>query len=154
MANGESTTAKLTEILKRARTDQVESVLRENEDMLADVNYAFSDHVRAAMKLHGVNQKEVFQKADIPERYGYKLVSGQKSTLKRDVLLRIFLAAGFTLDEVQRALKLAELPELYPRFKRDAVLMIAVNRGLSLPEDADELLIKNGFAPLDRCGEE
>ena len=47
----------------------------------------------------------VFLKADIPERYGYKLLSGEKHTKQRDVILRICYAAEFTLKETQRALR-------------------------------------------------
>lgn len=35
-------------------------------------------------------------KADIPERYGYKLLSGEKHTRQRDVILRICYAAGLS----------------------------------------------------------
>ena len=35
-------------------------------------------------------------KADIPERYGYKLLSGEKHTRQRDVILRICCAAGLS----------------------------------------------------------
>lgn len=154
MTEGEKTTEKLTEILKRTRPSQAGRVLHENEEKLAPAQGAFAEYVRAVMKKRRVTRQEVFLKAGVPERYGYKLISGQKTTQKRDVLIRIFLAAGFSLDETQRALKLAGLSELYPRFKRDAVLMIAVNSGLGDPDDADELLKEQGFPPLAPCGED
>lgn len=150
----EKTTDMLTSVLQRTHAEDTGRVLEEYSDKLLPDAPSFSDVVRAAIKRSGRSQRDVFLMADIPERYGYKLVSGEKRTRQRDVLIRLFLAAGFGLDEVQHALKLYAMPELYPRFPRDAVLMIAVNTGIRDPYDADELLEKHGFAPLARCGEE
>ncbi len=70
----------------------------------------------------------MFLKADIPERYGYKLLSGEKRTKQRDVILRICYAAEFTLQEIQRVLKKYEMPQLYAEIPRDALLMLIKER--------------------------
>lgn len=71
-----------------------------------------------------LTQQVVFLRADIPERYGYKLLSGEKRTKQRDIILRICYAAEMTLDETQYALKQYEMPELYAKKPRDALSMI------------------------------
>ena len=154
MTEGEKTTEKLTEILKRTRPLQAGRILDENSEHLVPAEGAFSEYVRGVFKRKGLSRQSAFIAAGIPERYGYKLLSGEKITHKRDVLLRLFLAAGFELEEVRRALKLYGLPELYPRFPRDAVLMIAINSRMRDPYEVDELLAKHGFEPLSPCGEE
>ena len=65
--------------------------------------------------------------ADIPERYGYKLISEEKRTKQRDIILRLCYAAHFTLEETQKALKMYDMPMLYSKVKRDALLMIVFN---------------------------
>lgn len=67
-----------------------------------------------------MNVQKMFLQADIPERYGYKLLSGQKHTKQRDVILRICYAAGLSFDETQRALKKYGMVELYSEITRDA----------------------------------
>ena len=90
-------------------------------------------------------------KAEIPERYGYKLLSGEKRTRQRDVILRICYAAEFSLKETQRALKKYRLPELYAKVPRDALLMIAFNEGLGILE-VNDLLKENKMDPLRTSG--
>ena len=91
-------------------------------------------------------------KADIPERYGYKLLSGEKHTKQRDVILRICYAAEFTLEETQRALRKYEMPELYAKIPRDAFLMIVFNERPGSILDVNEVLRANGLEPLRSSG--
>lgn len=100
----------------------------------------------------GIKQQTVFLNADIPERYGYKLLSGEKRTKQRDIILRICYAAELTLDETQRALKKYELPELYPKIPRDALLMIVFNERPGNILDVCALLKENGMDALRTCG--
>ena len=93
----------------------------------------------------------MFIAADIPERYGYKLLSGEKHTVKRDVLLRLSIGAGLGLRDTNRALKLYGLTELYARIPRDSVLIIGIQQGLDV-HGMDELLLSHGFEPLLPCG--
>ena len=106
----ERTTDLLSKVLKSTRPEQAGEVLERFKDKLVPPCGAFSEYVRGIIKRKGLLQQEVFLKADIPERYGYKLISGEKTTQRRDVLLRLFFAAGLRLDEAQHALKLAGQP--------------------------------------------
>ncbi len=141
-------TGRLEDHLKRTRVSDTERFLRENAALFIDPASGFPAYMRLLLKQKGLRQQDVFLRADISEGYGYKLISGEKRTRRRDTLLRLFFAAGFTLDEAQKALRLSELPALYPRFKRDAVLMIALNSRLCDPAAVDELLTLHGLAPL------
>ncbi len=64
----------------------------------------FTVFMRKKFREKGITQQDVFLAAYIPERYGYKLISGQKHTTDRDTILRLCLAAKFLLEEVQEAL--------------------------------------------------
>ena len=71
------------------------------------------------------------------------------------MILRLCLAAGFNASETQRTLKLYGMAELYPRFARDAVLIIVLNQGKTGIEQTNALLEENGLPPLEGCqGEE
>lgn len=144
----EKATQRLNEILKRAKPEDAGRVLSEHAGELIDPEFAFPNFMRAVFREKGLRQQDVFLKADISEGYGYKLISGEKRTRRRDTLLRIFFAAGFSLEEANRALLLGGMPVLYPRFARDAVLTIAINSGIREPSAVDELLKAHGFEPL------
>ena len=147
------TTEHLTDILKRTDTGALKDILKDPK-MLGSSDRPFPAFVKQILKQRSIKQQELFLSADIPERYGYKLLSGEKHTRQRDIILRLCFAARMNLEETQKALQLYGLPILYPRFPRDAVLMVAANRGLCDMGEIDNLLIQHGQDPLLPCGRE
>lgn len=142
----------LPEKLKGVHMKDIQKFYKENASEIKNENRAFADYMRSLIKQKGKSQQDIFLNADIPERYGYKLISQEKRTRQRDIILRICYAAGFTLEETQRALQLYQMPELFPEFARDAFLMVAFG---DRPGDIIELnahLKKNGFSPLRSSG--
>ena len=57
----------------------------------------------------------------------------------RDILLRTALALGLSLKETQRLLAVGGCGALYPRVRRDAAVIFALNQKMSLLQ-AEELL--------------
>ena len=104
------------------------------------------------IKKKKLKQQDVFLAADIPEKYGYKLLSGEKHTKQRDVILRLCYAAELNLDETQKALKLYRMPELYAKIQRDALIMIAFNERPGSIIDVNSFLKKNGMDILRPSG--
>ena len=115
---------KLDEELVRLHMDNISDFLEENKNEMSDEEFAFSKFMRSKFKEKGILQQDVFLYADIPERYGYKLISQEKRTKQRDIILRICYSAGFSIEETQRALRLYRIPELYIEFPRDAIIMV------------------------------
>ena len=147
------TTEHLTNILKQADSKTLTDILK--DPMMLDLEEKpFPAFIKQILKQKHLKQQDLFLAADIPERYGYKLLSGEKHTRQRDIILRLCFAARMNLEEIQKALKLYGHPVLYPRFPRDAVLMVAANRGLSEIEEVDSLLTSHGMEPLLPCGRE
>ena len=95
---------------------------------------------------------ECLKKADIPEKYGYKLLSGEKHTRQRDIILRICYAAELTLEQTQRALRKYEMPQLYAKIPRDAFLMLIFKDRPGGIIEVNELLSKNGMEMLRTSG--
>lgn len=148
----EKSTVDLEEVLGSTHPKDFAKFCKENKDCVTDDEAAFAEYFKKLFKEKGVTQQTVFLKADIPERYGYKLLSGEKRTKQRDVILRICYAAGFTLKETQRALKKYRLPELYAKIPRDALLMIVFNERPGSILDVNVLLKENGMLPLRTSG--
>ena len=130
----------------------IEQFLEDNKKEMLKEERAFADYMRAKIKEKGLFQQDVFLKADIPERYGYKLISQEKHTKQRDIIIRICYAAGFTLDETQRALHLYQMPELFPEFARDAMIMVAINDRPGSIIELNMMLKRNGMDPLRSSG--
>ena len=148
----EKNTKELNEVLGKAHLSDFEKYCAENKESVSDNSEAFSIYVKNLLQEKKLTQQYVFLQADIPERYGYKLLSGVKRTRQRDVILRICYAAKFSLAETQRALKKYEMPELYAKVPRDALLMIAFNERPGSILDVNDLLNQKGLQPLRTSG--
>ena len=148
----EKETEELKKILKNTHPDEISVFYKENGDSLTETPDAFCTYIKGIMKENGVSQQDAFLNADVPERYGYKLLTGEKRTRQRDVILRICFGAGLTLDETQKALRKYGMPELYAKVPRDALLMTIFNRRPESIIDVNRLLMKNKLPPLKTSG--
>ena len=141
-------TIELDQLLGKLNPDKIQEYFRENEDSLFMGSNAFSAYMRDNFKKKGYSMQEVFLRADMPERYGYKIVAMEKHTVQRDVILRLCIASGFTLEETNRALKLYGVNELYSKVARDAVIIVALRNKVYNVDEINELLEKNHFEKL------
>jgi len=148
----EKKTDDLEKVLGRTHLSEYEDYVKENQESLLSESHSFFSYVRDLLSRKGITQQSVFLKADIPERYGYKLLSGEKHTRQRDVVLRICYAAEFTLQETQRALKKYGMPPLYAKEPRDALLMIIFNERPGSIIDVNTFLKQNDKDPLRTSG--
>jgi len=143
---------KLEDKLFKIHVDKIGEFLEENKEEMINDEYAFANYMRRIFKEKGVSQQEIFLYADIPERYGYKLISQEKHTKQRDIILRICYSAGLTIEETQKALRLYGMAELYVEYPRDALIMLIFK---DRPGDiimVNSLLKKNGMEPLRSSG--
>lgn len=148
----EKNTKELEEILKSTHVKKAAGFLKENKDSMYTNEYEFSNYMRDLIKCKSISQQRVFIDADLPERYGYKLLSGEKRTKQRDVILRLCYASNFSLDETQKVLKLYEMPQLYAKIPRDAMIMMCFNSRPGSVIDVNNYLRENKFEPLRSCG--
>ena len=147
----EKNTKELEKILGSTHLNEFNEFREANVDSMLDEK-DFSEYFKELFKVKGILQQTVFLKADIPERYGYKLLSEEKRTKQRDYILRICYAANMTLEETQTALTLYGMAQLYARIPRDAVLMIALNQKKSDVLAVNALLEEHGMEPLRGSG--
>lgn len=81
---------------------------------------------------------EVIQKSQIDRGYGYQIFRGIRSP-SRDKLIQLALAIGLDVNETQHLLTLGGKSQLYPRLKRDAVLLYCIQNSFSVLETQDSL---------------
>lgn len=148
----EKSTDELKNILGSVHPENVAKFLEENRASMIGEELSFSSYMKGIFKEHDILQQEVFLLADIPERYGYKLLSEEKHTKQRDIILRICFAAKMTLEETQRALRIYGMSELYVRVPRDAVLTVCFNEHPDSILEVNAILKQHKFEPLRSCG--
>ena len=148
----EKNTKELVDILGKTHISEFDKFCKEQKDSMDPDEHAFSEYIKGLLKEKKMTQQMVFLKADIPERYGYKLLSGEKHTRQRDVILRICYAAEMTLEETQRALQKYGMPQLYAKIPRDALLIIIFNERPGGIIEVNELLSEKGMDMLRTSG--
>jgi hypothetical protein len=95
-----------------------------------------------------IKLKDIYSFAGVTESYGSKILTMEKHTRDRDLILRFCIAGHFSWDETNRALKLYGMNELYAKDPRDACLIVAINNRKYDLSDIDEILTGQGMKKL------
>jgi len=102
--------------------------------------------------LCGLLDKKRLKRADVvawtglDKAYVYQIFAGKKHP-SRDKLITIAFGMKLSEEETQRMLQLSGHRELWPKDERDALLLFAIQRGMSLEEVHTELE-RYGLDPL------
>ena len=137
--NMNRSTDELMKVLKEK--DSIDSFLNENKDEMIsnDLKKAMED----MLGKYGMSRQEVIVSTHIERSYLYRLMSGERVNPSRDVLLQFGLALKADLDDVQKLLRIARLCMLYPRVKRDAIIIHSLNLKEGVTR-CDEVLFDHG----------
>lgn len=146
------TTHELEEMLGSTHPYDIADYVQENGDDMMDGDRDFTRYMRERLKEKGLRKQDVLLRADIAQGYGYKLLTEEKVTRQRDVILRICYAGEFTLAETQQALRIYHMDTLYARDRRDALIMACFNHRPGTILDLNDLLLKNRLQPLRSSG--
>ncbi len=141
-------TGELNDLLENMKPDQLDDYFKSNEKYMADEKKEFYYYMRDVLDEKNIKLKDVYSFAGVTESYGSKILSMEKHTTNRDLIVRFCIAGHFNWDETNRALKLYGMNELYAKDPRDAVLIVAINNRKYDLYDIDELLLEHGLEKL------
>lgn len=98
----------------------------------------FHTFITALCSQAGQIPEQVIRRSAIDRTYGHQLFNGTRRP-SRDKVLQLAFGFGLTVDETQELLRIAQKTALYPRIRRDAVILYCLNRGLSVLETQNTL---------------
>lgn len=151
--NDPKTDVRLLEALGQVRPEELPEFLKTHREALLTGPRPFAAYMREMFRKEGVLQQNVFLAADLSENYGYKLISEEKHTINRDTILRLCLAAGFSMPETQEALILYGMAPLYVLLPRDVVFLTAIRHGIREVHQVNELMRSCALLPLTQESE-
>ncbi len=93
-----------------------------------------------------LTKASVIKASGLDEAYGYEIFNGKKRP-SRDKLILLTFGMHMTEKEAQRTLKLGKCGELYVKIPRDAAILYAIQRNMTI-EAAEDLLYHQGFESL------
>lgn len=143
-------TDELNALLENMRPDGLDDYLKDNRKYMADEDKAFYYYMKDVLYEKNIKLKDVYSFAGVSENYGSKIISQEKHTKDRDLILRLCIAGHFSLIETNRALKLYGMTELYAKDSRDACLIVAINNRIFDMGRIDDMLIRQGFDKLTK----
>lgn len=141
-------TDELNDLLVDMRPDQLKHYFKDNEKYLVDEKKAFYYYMKDVLDEKDIKLKDVYSFAGVTESYGSKILTMEKHTKNRDLIIRFCVAGHFNWDETNRALKLYGFNELYSKDSRDAVLIVAINNRVFDFDKIDEMLMQHGMERL------
>ena len=103
------------------------------------INSTLSEYLNELIESKGVKKADVILQSGLERTYAYQIFSGKKMPA-RDKLLALAIGMKLTFDEVQNLLKVNGYAQLYPKHKRDNVIIFAFYKGQSMWELNDNLL--------------
>lgn len=107
---------------------------------------SFHEYLYILMEQHSFSVPNLIASASISKTYVYQFLNGERLP-GRDIILRIGLAMGVKLDDIQRLLTLAGKSVLYPKIRRDAGILYCLKKKMTLDE-TNSFLESLGEMPL------
>ena len=117
---------------------KIEEFISENSSSF--VFHTINEFWEKACEKSGMSKSNIINKSDFNYCYFYDVINGRKIP-GRDKIIRLALAMNLSLDDCQQVLRLSDKSLLYPRVKRDSVIIYALNNKLSIFQ-CNELLGK------------
>lgn len=107
-----------------------------------------SDYLNQYIAAHSLVTSDVIRHSRLDRSYANQILNGTRKNPGRDKLIPICLAMEMDLEETNRALKISKAGTLYSKDKRDAVIIMCINRKIFDVLRVNELLYENGLEPL------
>lgn len=115
-------------------SESPESYLAQGET----IDRELPDYLYSLLDANGMNRSQVARTSCINTTFLYNIFEG-KSKPKRDNALMLAFALACDLRQTQRLLRLADVAELWPKVRRDAVIIWCIEHGYTREECDDEL---------------
>jgi len=129
-------------------TGELTAILRQTADVQAwpgpwlpaDSFAAYYDEM---LKTHGRRRAAAIANSGLEMHYAYQIMAGRKKA-SRDKLICLCIGAGMTVKQTDRALQRGMVSPLYPKRKRDAIIMKALDGGIDAVWKVNTLLANQG----------
>lgn len=107
----------------------------------------FVSYLEACFEKQGVKKSVAINRTNMQKNYAYQICNGTKQGSK-DKIIQLALALNLDIHDTNNLLSLSNNGSLYPKIKKDAILIYALNHHYDLFK-TNELLIDHGFDALD-----
>lgn len=125
---------------KLLKANNIEEYIKENREAFVDLTV--SDFLSEYINSKGLIKSHIIKDAEISEIFGFQVLSGTRHP-SRNTLLSLCIAMKMSLDEVQNSLKIAGFAPLYPKKKRDSIIILGISNGETVCDINNKLYDNN-----------
>lgn len=111
------------------KTSNLEKFMKKNAGEMQ--LQSFSDYIKKLCNEKGEVPEHIIKRANIERCFGHQLFRGSRNP-SRDTVIQLAFGFGADIDTAQELLQLAGKNALYPKVKRDAVIIYCLNNHLSM----------------------
>ena len=108
------------------KSNEINLFLEKNKTDLSCPSVA--DYLTTLLQQKNINKSTLIQASGLDRVYVYQILSGRKTAPSRSKLIALALSMHLTLDETQHLLKYGHANELYPRNRKDSILIYAIKK--------------------------
>ncbi len=108
------------------------------------LNNNFHTFINEKIKEKNLQKIDLLKKANLDEKNGYKYLNGTKN-VKRDVALKMLITLENDFDQIQNVLKQFQYLVLYPKRKRDYIIISSIIKNYDVNKTNEELRKNNEF---------
>jgi len=132
----------------KKRTEELMQMLEKNQNIVAFVRshdgefsqMTLPEYLSRLLSQYDIKKADVINRSGLNQIYAYQIFAGTKKP-SRDKLIALMFGYGLSVDDGNTLLKSAGLSNLYPRDKRDAVIIFGLRNKLEISE-VDDLLFE------------
>ncbi len=117
------------ELLKTLKENSLETYLSNNTGELVDS--PIYKYLEKIIEDKVLKKSDIIKKSGVQTNYAYQIFSGLKIP-SRDKLIALCFGMELSLDEAQTLLKYAGYAKLYPRTKRDSIIIDALEKHINI----------------------
>ena len=115
------TTTQLLNILKQNKNISLNDLLKEIPDL------TFTDYLESLLEQHNISKGDIIQQTALDRTYAYQIMNGTKNP-SQDKVIQIALALKLNLHDTNVLLTLSKNESLYPKVKRDALIIFCIDK--------------------------
>jgi len=113
-------------------TEDIDLYLENNQDEFND--NPFISYLNNLISIKSLKKSDLIVSANISKQYLYELFTNKKKKPSRETVIKLAFGLKLDLEETNLLLKRAGYSSLYPRIKRESVIIYCLLKGKNLIE--------------------
>lgn len=108
------------------KSNNIDEYMKDNAEYMIDGTLA--KYLDELLEEKGLTKAEIIRASQLNEIYAYQIFAGSRMP-SRDKLICLCFGMKLTVEETQQLLKAAGFAPLYPKNRRDSIIIYALNNG-------------------------